>query len=124
MVAQGIGTIGDRLLQVVSGLVMFHLVCLGWLFFRAKSFEQAWDMIYSLGWNLVPTINATRPYFLLLSFLVVVLGLVEVAQRWSNDQEIVRRWPLAFRFWLYAITIYLWLIWGQYGGKEFVYFQF
>ena len=118
------GRIGGRFLQVISILVMFQLVCLGWLFFRASSFQQAWDMIYALGFNMTSTISGARPYFLLLAFFIFLLGVVELAQRWVNNPEAVRRWPLVFRFWIYAITVYLWIIWGQYGGREFLYFQF
>ncbi|MBF0489704.1 MAG: MBOAT family protein [Candidatus Omnitrophica bacterium] len=124
VLARVVGRMGDRVLQMISALIMFHCVCLGWLFFRASSFQQAWDMLYALGWNIVPTIREARPYFLWLAFLIFVLGIVEIAQRWSNDQDIVRRWPLVFRFWLYVVVLYLWLIWGQYGGHEFIYFQF
>ena len=124
ILAHGAGKMGDYLLQTISALVMFHLVCLGWLFFRASSFQQAWGMLYAVGWNTVSTISEARPYFLWLLFLVFVLGIVETAQRWSNDPEAVRHWPLAVRFWLYAVTCYLWIIWGQYGGHEFIYFQF
>ena len=32
-----------RLTQLVSGIVMFHLVCYGWLLFRATGFAQIWN---------------------------------------------------------------------------------
>jgi hypothetical protein len=41
-----LGTWGAR-------LVTFHVVCLGWIFFRSDSFELAWEMITGLltGWG-------------------------------------------------------------------------
>ena len=30
-------------------IITFHVVCLGWVFFRADSFGNAWDMLGRLG---------------------------------------------------------------------------
>jgi alginate O-acetyltransferase complex protein AlgI len=35
--------------RIVKRLVIFHVVCLAWVFFRASSFGNAWDMLGRLG---------------------------------------------------------------------------
>ena len=46
--------------RVLGRLVTFHVVCLGWVFFRADSFGTAWALLGRLGhWGAAPTVTPT-----------------------------------------------------------------
>jgi hypothetical protein len=45
-------------------------------------------------------------------------------EAWKDDLLAVTRLPLAARYAIYAGMFYLVLLFGQYGGAQFIYFQF
>ncbi len=48
-------TIPGRVRLWVRRIVIFHVVCLGWIFFRAQSLRSAWEMLKGLGtWSWRP----------------------------------------------------------------------
>ena len=110
--------------RVVGWAVMFHLTCVGWLIFRARSLQQLVD----LGWNLVTNFSPMAadvpgllaPLLLYATPLVIVHG----CEAYFDDVLIVRRFPVAMRYSVYAATFYLTMLFGNFGGSEFIYFQF
>ena len=52
--------------RVVSTLVVFHIVCLGWVFFRAESFDVAWLYLGGLGAGWSDGFVQTTPFTLAL----------------------------------------------------------
>ena len=62
---------GAALATVVGVLVTFHIVCLGWILFRAETFELAWAMIEGLG-RMAP-LAVTTPF--MLGLIVIGLGM-------------------------------------------------
>lgn len=40
---------GGPLLRLVKVIFTFHLVCLGWVFFRASDFQHAWELLVGIG---------------------------------------------------------------------------
>jgi D-alanyl-lipoteichoic acid acyltransferase DltB (MBOAT superfamily) len=78
---------GNRITRLGRIFVTFHFVCLGWIFFRATSFERAWEILRGL-YELTPgTANITPLIWgLLLAGLVTHLvpdRVLEGAQRLS-----------------------------------------
>ena len=73
------GGTGRRLVRQV---VTFHIVCLGWVFFRADSLEGAVDVLAALGngWGPSPAVTP-----LLLAVVVAVL-LVQLVPRVARDR--------------------------------------
>ena len=55
--------------RVVSTLVVFHIVCLGWVFFRAESFDVAWLYLGGLGTGWSDGFVQTTPFTLALILL-------------------------------------------------------
>jgi hypothetical protein len=51
----------------------------------------------------------------------VVVHLIEA---WHDDLLVVRRLPLATRYMIYAAAAWLIVLFGNFGGAEFIYFQF
>ena len=116
-----VNTIGPRL---IGWLVMFHLTCLGWLIFRAQSFGQVLNLAGAIGTRFSPSsVNVSG---LLVPFLLVTVPFVAIhaLEAWCDDLLVVRRLPLPLRYSIYAATGWLTLLFGNFGGADFIYFQF
>ena len=102
-------------------VVTFHLICVGWLLFRADSMGQAAGMLGTiLGGLSIP------PAAYLAPVLAVVLPLlaVQAVQYASGDPEILLRTPWYVRSLVYTAGFYGIVLGGEFGGGSFLYFQF
>lgn len=115
----------SRFFTFIAAVVTFHLICLGWLIFRAESFAQAWGMTKSIfsNFNIAHGIGI-RSTALKIFSLVWLLGLLEVFQHRKNDLFVVFKWPASIRYILYVVIFLLIILYGDFGEKEFIYFKF
>jgi D-alanyl-lipoteichoic acid acyltransferase DltB (MBOAT superfamily) len=105
----------------ISRILMFHAVCAGWVFFRASSFEIAFDVFGRLAVPAAVTL-ASAPVC-----IVLFLGLAGqyMPSRWRSAFEIeMGRWPALARGAALAVAITLIEILGPTGVAPFIYFQF
>ena len=108
--------------DIVGILFTFHIVCLGWVFFRAPSFDFAMDYLKGILLN-GGEITLLKP----VCWGMLAMILIDVGQRITEDQAWLLNLP---RYWRYAfaggIALATILIFGyQYGGTSpFIYFQF
>jgi alginate O-acetyltransferase complex protein AlgI len=110
--------------RVVGWALMFHLTCLGWLIFRSRSEHQLWNLTTSLATNFSPgSIDVTGLLVPLLLYAAPLL-LIHACEAYFDDVLIVRRLPIPVRYSVYAATFYLTMLFGNFGGSEFIYFQF
>jgi alginate O-acetyltransferase complex protein AlgI len=104
-------------------LVMFHLVCLGWLFFRANSVGQALAMLGQMftafHWDL-----AAANSLALLVILCLPLWGVQLLQVQTGRLDAPLGLSAVPRITLYAAMIWMFLALGHTGGGAFIYFQF
>ncbi len=110
--------------RVLLALVMFQVTCYGWLIFRAQSAGQISDFTRRLVTDL--TFTPTTLYALLVPLLLVVLPLL-IVHSWQarqDDDGAVVRLPLVPRYAVYAGVFWLTLVFGNFEGAEFIYFQF
>jgi alginate O-acetyltransferase complex protein AlgI len=112
------------LARVTSWLVMFHLTCYGWLIFRAESASQIGAMTASLLGGFQPASLDVDGLLVPLLLHVTPFVLVHAAEARHNDLLVVPRLSPAVRYSVYAATCYLTLLFGNFGGAEFIYFQF
>jgi D-alanyl-lipoteichoic acid acyltransferase DltB (MBOAT superfamily) len=104
-------------------IVMFHLVCLGWLFFRARSFAQIVTFLQRMATDLVLERQAAAFLFPLL----LLVGFLWVLELWVRNADDARtRWgwkwglgPVTVSV-LAAAIIFL----TPSGVRQFLYFQF
>jgi hypothetical protein len=102
-------------------VVTFHLICLGWLIFRAGSLEQAAGMLAAIIHR--PALPA--PSVLLpVAAVIVPFFLVQLVQYASRDLDFLARTPWYIRSVLYTACFYAIVLGGEFGGKQFIYFQF
>jgi alginate O-acetyltransferase complex protein AlgI len=122
--ARGLPAQSDARLAVVwQRVATFQYVCLGWIFFRATSFANAFDMLSRLvsGWS-VPSTLVTFPVILT---IVVGIGTQYVPERFSaRAQDIFGRLgPVPQGTALAAILLVITTM-GPPGVAPFIYFKF
>jgi len=116
--------LADRVCRVASWALLLHLVCYGWLLFRARSLAQIGQMtrdVVAGSWRVTP--EAHEALLTLAGYGVPLIAL-NAYEAWRDDLLAVTRLPLAARYAIYAGMFYLVLLFGQYGGAQFIYFQF
>jgi len=125
----GVRKQGGRLAQACLRLVgiglTFHLVCFGWLFFRARDLDQLLRLLGNLLVDGSETLSGLAPMAgpVVLASAAVLL-LVQLAQAAWDDLEGIWRLPTAVRALIYT-TMMLGFIWfGEFSGEPFIYFQF
>ncbi len=124
-----------RLHGYLKILITFSLVCFAWIFFRADTISDAFHIISNLftGWRGAFTVETLKkiPFWGPLRFELAVsllsIGIllsVQLMERQGNvidrfsEKPVWIRWPVYY-FFLAAI-----LLFGNFGSKQFIYFQF
>jgi alginate O-acetyltransferase complex protein AlgI len=117
----------DGLLQTIPGTALrmsttFLLVCIGWVFFRAQTFGDAWEVLRRMAVPHDGRVADLAGQGLWWTVVVVVIAHVVGAsglwQRWSP------RVPAPIMGLGYATLLTLALVLAPTGGQAFIYFQF
>jgi alginate O-acetyltransferase complex protein AlgI len=112
----------DRAFWKLARIVAtFHFVCLGWLIFASSSLQQVGGMLQAIVKR--PAIPAAD-YLVPVMVIILPLFLVQLAQYLSKDLNIVARTPWYVRSVFYTICFYAFVLGGNFGGSQFIYFQF
>lgn len=117
----------DGLWKATKIFCCFNIFCLSWILFRADSLTQAWKMYCALVAHIDLNLNLSfisTSDLLGFSVCAIFLFSVQLAQHLSNDHYVVFRLPVPFRAVLYASLMLAFIIWGEFGGQSFIYFQF
>jgi alginate O-acetyltransferase complex protein AlgI len=104
-------------------LLFFHLVCLGWLFFRAESLSQVGQLLASFGtgWSAGLPVPHRAAFF---GCAAVWIALEALQWRAKGDELFLMRFPIPVRSIAYACMFLAFIWFGDYGGQSFIYFQF
>jgi len=111
----------------------FICVCIGWIFFRAQSINDALNMIKtifspthshtpigSILSSIILTQSKTE-FFLVLIFILIV----EYIQIHKNKiMQIFIRTPLIFRWAIYSLLLWIIILAGEFGNTSFIYYSF
>ena len=112
-----------RIWFLIRVIFFFHLVCLGWLSFRAQSLSQVCLMLQALLFNFQFGPETSFTIFQIV-FFTWILMIVQSAQFLTNDLMCVFKANPVIKTLFYVICYYLVTIYGVASGKEFIYFQF
>ena len=114
---------GGQFLKIAA---CFHLVCIGWLLFRADTIAQAGNMLGTLltGWVRMPAGSALATQSFSLAFYGLPLLAMEVWQYKSGDPLVALKAPRPVRALLYLALFYGIVIFGETHAQSFIYFQF
>lgn len=116
--------------ELAKLLGTFTLVCLAWVFFRARDLQQAWDVILrSLSFEgapesalHLPTIS-TYECRLGLIFIAILL-ILELWKKGEDAGHFLASKALPIRWGTLYFLFFTVLIFGEFKVKEFIYFQF
>jgi D-alanyl-lipoteichoic acid acyltransferase DltB (MBOAT superfamily) len=105
----------------VSRLLMFHAVCLGWVFFRSSTFGLAGNVLHQLG---SPGAASLAVWPVVVTLLIGLFG--QYAPRmWRRGVEAtMARMPFAANGAVLALGVYVIEMLGPTGVAPFIYFQF
>jgi D-alanyl-lipoteichoic acid acyltransferase DltB (MBOAT superfamily) len=102
-------------------LLLFHAVCLGWIFFRAPSFDIAFAVFHRLT---VPGAFTLASIPVMLALSVGLAGQYQ-PPRWRKALECeLSRWPTMVRGAAFAVAVFAIELLGPSGVAPFIYFQF
>jgi hypothetical protein len=113
--------------SIGSAFLTFHLVTVGWIFFRAKTLPEAFRMILALPHvtltHWARELGVVGPV-VLGAGLTALLYAFQFIERAAGDLLAVFRGPVPVRAAVYAggTLLFIWV--GEYGGDAFIYFQF
>ena len=107
-------------------IIFFHLICVGWLLFRAGSLSigiNPWTMVRSYlnaMFQLSPP-GSVDPMILAIGLLGCLAFL---AQAYHESMDHFAEWPLRKQILATASSLTTLVIFGVFEGSQFIYFQF
>ena len=104
--------------------LMFHLTCYGWLIFRAPSFGKLREMTSALFAGFAPSTADVAGLLVPLLVYTAPLLVVHLLEAREDDVLAVPKLRTGLRYTIYVATLYLILLFGNFGGSDFIYFQF
>jgi alginate O-acetyltransferase complex protein AlgI len=115
----------DRMNGLVQIFLTYQLVCIGWLIFRTGSLGQAGEMLQSVvfNFNLSQAISLKEAIIKLLAFTGILI-IIQIFQDWKKNTLVILKLPPLLRYAFYSFLGCLILIFGNFGEKPFIYFQF
>jgi hypothetical protein len=105
-------------------LLVFHLTCLAWVFFRAQSFAGAWRILSSIAAMGDMSLAAVDNKILVIKGAMLIAGLLLVEVVTLPKREASREVSPVRRLAFAAACIWVLLLFGSFSGNTFIYFQF
>jgi alginate O-acetyltransferase complex protein AlgI len=103
-------------------LILFHFVCLAWVFFRAATLQGAWTMIEGLTvWRWHPAFPAAVEF---LAFFSIPLFLLDLYLERTEDEYFLQSAPVLARVATAAAGFLILVLYGANQANAFIYFQF
>jgi alginate O-acetyltransferase complex protein AlgI len=117
-----IGESPSALGRWVRRLVIFHLVCLAWIFFRVPTFQGAWEQLQGIGhWHWAPEYGIAITF---LSAFSVILFLLDLQLERSKDESLFASGGYSLRVATGLAMCVLITLFGANQVSAFLYFQF
>jgi D-alanyl-lipoteichoic acid acyltransferase DltB (MBOAT superfamily) len=114
--------ISGKARKVLKQILIFHLVCVSWIFFRAQSLRAAWEMLKGLGrWSWRPEFPAA---FLFLAVFSIPLLLVDIYLEGSGAEYCFEYTPVRGRVAFGLACALVIALMGANQANAFIYFQF
>lgn len=106
-------------------IIVFHLVCIGWVFFRSENLQQAFEILQKIvlfQWKDFYFVVADNRYSIAV-LSCMLLFIIEI-QFVGKSILALRTTIWGYRYFFYVLFVVLVLFWGSSTGKQFIYFQF
>jgi len=110
----------------ISIVLFFQLTCFGWLLFRSISVANFWRMLQPLYDRSAehPVVLLTPNLLLTLAAVAIVLAGAQLVKYLADDHDVIFRIPWPVRAVIYAAMFLGLIVFGDFGGGQFIYFQF
>ena len=108
--------------DALRAFLTFNLVCIAWVFFRAPSFESAWD--YLIGLVVLRPGLPPISWLVLLVPAAVMVFLLDLAQRNADDHDVILTWRPVAQGLVYATFLLGVVVFSGGPTIPFIYFQF
>lgn len=124
----GLPLVPKALKKAIAIVVVFHLVCLTWILFRATSITHAMSLMETLfSWkNSETAISIPAISWSLVALGGTVLLLVDGAQEWAFRRKVdllTRIPPMLQHAGIFLLILWI-AMYGVFDKQEFVYFKF
>ena len=110
--------------RLALGVFMFHVTCLGMMMIRAVSIHQVFDLTGRVFRDLHGAAGTLETVVIPFFHFVVPLILVHVYQARAGSELAPLKLPVPVRYALFGAVFYLVLLFGDFEGSQFIYFQF
>ena len=113
--------------RVIGVLITFHLVCFGWILFRADSMQTVGEVLTQIFTNFHPEVFMQFVVGYKGVFVLMVVGYILHFMPKSAEnglQAVVTRYPLLLNAVMLAIAIFVVVQFKSAGVQPFIYFQF
>jgi len=113
--------------RVIETIFTFHIVCIGWVFFRASSMQTAGEIFSQIFTNFHPEIFIQFVNGYTAVFVLMIAGYIIHFMPKKVDmfmQTIVTRSPLLIQALFLIIAIFVVIQFKNAGVQPFIYFQF
>lgn len=118
-------TVNYRWVSWIKAIIVFHIVCVTWVFFRSESFDQAIHILRG-----IVTLTPYDLYFIIADnkdnaavIASTLLLLFEIQHPFQSIERLMSR-NIVWRYSHYVLLIFLLLFLGNSAGAPFIYFQF
>jgi len=108
--------------SVIKISLFFHVVCFGWLLFRADSVQQIGNFSYLLVTDI--DVNEVFSNIKKLIFYISPLLIMQLIQVKTGKMNFLLSWPIPIKVTFYLCVFISLLLFGEFGASEFIYFQF
>lgn len=113
--------------RFIETFITFHVVCFGWIFFRANTMQTVKEVLTQIVSNFHPEIFLQFISGYSIVFALMAIGYIfhfmpKAADKWV--QGIVTRSPLFIQALMLIITIFIVVQFKNAGVQPFIYFQF
>lgn len=113
--------------KAVAIFVFFHLTCIGWVFFRSSSIQQALHMIQQmLRFDQISMVPGAEKYLLLVAglFLLHILESWMISHAYKLSESWQKHFPAPIRAFIYTAFIVILILFSQGQASDFIYFKF
>ena len=117
------GTVSGTSYYVFRVLLMFHLTCLGWLFFRAENFGTVVAILQSIGTDFAFNEQMLAPLAMIILFCGPIFILESMIDP-ENQTESLTMGNWLVRGMVYAYALMMIMVFQADVPAEFIYFQF
>jgi D-alanyl-lipoteichoic acid acyltransferase DltB (MBOAT superfamily) len=105
-------------------LMMFTLTCYGWLIFRADSWSQIVQLTGRIFTAFSPSLAALETVGLPILAYAGPMLIIHTAEARRGALDVVLTWPRIARYAVYVALVYTIVLFGDFQGSDFLYFQF